>query len=196
MVVGRGERVETGSWDSRFDEMLLDVARRSIAGGQAAGAPLPVDLVDYPEPLREIRATFVTLRSNGHLRGCIGALEANLPLVQDVARSAWRAAYHDPRFLPVSREEHEGLDLHVSVLNPAEPMSFASEEELLGQLRPGIDGLIFRDGPAHATFLPDVWESLPEARDFLAHLKQKAGLPTGHWSETVEVRRYTTRGIG
>jgi AmmeMemoRadiSam system protein A len=172
------------------------VARRSIEWGAASSGPLPVESRNYPDPLQEIRSTFVTLEIDGELRGCIGSLEASLPLVTDVVRSAYKAAYEDPRFPPVSAEERGRLEIHISVLEPSTPMSFASEEDLLSQLRPGVDGLILRDGRAQATFLPDVWGSLPEPRDFLLQLKKKAGLGPDHWAPTLEVSRYTTRSIG
>ena len=184
------------AWEARFDEMLLDVARRSIEAGARTGQPLAVDPADYPGPLRALRASFVTLRLDRELRGCIGSLEATLPLVVDVARSAFRAAYHDPRFRPVSAAERGRLELHVSVLEPSTKMTFRSEEDLLVQLRPGVDGLILEDGNARATFLPDVWEALPNPKDFLSHLKRKAGLPADYWSPRIEIRRYTTRSIG
>jgi AmmeMemoRadiSam system protein B/AmmeMemoRadiSam system protein A len=182
--------------DDPFDEVLLDVARRSIACGVDAAGPLRVDPADFPEPLREIRSTFVTLRQDGRLRGCIGALEATLSLVEDVARSSWRAAYQDPRFAPVTLAERDDLELHISVLGPSEPMLFRTQEDLLRQLRPGVDGLILCDGTARATFLPEVWESLPEPREFLLQLKRKAGLSHEHWSDSLEVSRYTTRSVG
>lgn len=192
----REESDDPDAWEPRFDDLLRDVARRSIAVGLEAGGPPRVSAADHPEPLRAVRSSFVTLREGGQLRGCIGSLEASLPLVEDVARSAWRAAYRDPRFSPVSPDERERLEIHVSVLSPSEPMSFVSEEDALRQLRPGVDGIVLRDGAAMATFLPDVWHSLPDPRDFLAHLKQKAGLRADHWSDSLELLRYTTRSIG
>jgi hypothetical protein len=179
-------------WRSDFDEILLDIARRSIASKRV----LDVDPTGYPEPLRAIRSSFVTVRLSGELRGCIGSLEASRPLVADVARSAFKAAYEDPRFSPVTPEERDRLELHVSVLSPSERMSFTSEEDFLAQLRPGLDGLILEEGSSRATFLPDVWESLPEPRDFVARLKEKAGLAADHWSARIQVSRYTTRSIG
>ena len=193
---GASERPEEAPWEPRFDAMLLDVARRSIEIGARAGQPMEVDPGSFPEPLRRVRSSFVTLERDGQLRGCVGSLEARLPLVADVARSAYKAAYEDPRFPPVSAEELDRLDLHVSVLEPAEPMHFRSEADLLAQLRPGVDGVILREGRAYATFLPDVWQSLPEPRDFLEHLKHKAGLPADYWSPSVAVLRYRTRAIG
>jgi uncharacterized protein len=175
---------------------LLDLARRSIAHGLDRGTPLRVDPGDYSEPLQAHRASFVTLHLHGALRGCIGHLEAVQPLVRDVAENAFAAAFRDPRFPPLSRQELTGLAVHISVLTPPQPMTFGSEADLLSQIRPGIDGLILAEGPARGTFLPSVWESLPEPRDFLNHLKRKAGLPADHWSDRVRVQRYTTEPFG
>jgi AmmeMemoRadiSam system protein A len=175
---------------------LLDLARRSIAHGLDRGTPLQVDPGDYPEPLRYQRATFVTLHIHGALRGCIGHLEAVQPLVRDVVENAYAAAFRDPRFPPVSHQERPALAVHISILTPPEPMTFATEADLLAQIRPGIDGLILTEGQARGTFLPSVWESLAEPRDFLHHLKRKAGLPADHWSDRVRVERYTTESFG
>jgi hypothetical protein len=176
--------------------ILLDLARRSIAHGLEEGRPLPLDPEAYPEPLRERLAAFVTLNLSGTLRGCIGHLEAVQPLVLDVTENAYAAAFRDPRFPPLSRREFPDLTIHISVLTPPEPMTFSSEADLLAQIRPGIDGLILSDGHARGTFLPSVWESLPQASDFLTHLKRKAGLPASHWSDGVRVARYTTESFG
>jgi AmmeMemoRadiSam system protein B/AmmeMemoRadiSam system protein A len=187
---------EDEPWEERCDRILLDLARRSIEQGAEARAPLPVAVDALPPPLRAIRSSFVTLKLEGQLRGCIGSLEARLPLAADVSRSAYRAAYHDPRFAPVTAHERGRLELHVSVLSPMTPIPHRSEAELLSKLRPGIDGLVLRCGSAQATYLPDVWQSLPEPEAFLRTLKQKAGLSPDHWASSVEVFRYTTRAIG
>jgi AmmeMemoRadiSam system protein A len=177
--------------------MLLKVARQSIQFGFDEQRPLPMDTTDYPEALRPLRATFVTLQqAAGQLRGCIGALEARSPLVQDVADHAFAAAFEDPRFLPVQKEELPELQIHISVLSPSEPLHFSSEEELLAQLRPGVDGLILHLGQRRATFLPAVWKSLPDPYTFLVQLKQKAGLPIDFWSDELQVERYTTDSFG
>ncbi|HXH01977.1 MAG TPA: AmmeMemoRadiSam system protein A [Candidatus Competibacteraceae bacterium] len=169
---------------------LLAVARQSILLGLEGQRLLPpVD--DYPPLLREHRASFVTLEREGDLRGCIGTLQARQPLVRDVSEHAHAAAFADPRFLPLTRAELSGLELHISVLSPLTPLLFADEHDLLRQLRPGIDGLVLRLGRQHATFLPSVWEHLPEPRRFLAQLKRKAGLPTDFWSDELCVERYT-----
>ena len=188
------------STNNRFSQedrvLLLDVARRSIEHGLMYQAPLTVNPVDYPEALRPQRATFITLEIDGHLRGCIGTLEARSPLVQDVAEHAFAAAFEDPRFLPLRTEEFPHLDIHLSILSPPEPIEFSSEDDLLARLRPRVDGLIIRFGQRRATFLPSVWESLSEPYVFLAQLKQKAGLPLDFWSPELRAERYTTESFG
>ena len=171
-------------------ERLLDVAAASIDAGLAHGRPLEVDPAEYSPALREPRATFVTLRRAGELRGCVGALEPTRPLVEDVAHSAFSAAFGDPRFTPLQRDERADLDIHVSILGPLTPVPARDERELIERLRPGVDGLVFADGPVRSTFLPAVWNSLPEPERFLSELRRKAGLARDHWSPTVEVFRY------
>lgn len=184
------------SLDPTARSRLLEIARASIRHGLDHGRPLPVRAAEFSEPLQARRASFVTLERNGSLRGCIGHLEAVAPLVEDVAENAFAAAFRDPRFPPLRAAEMADLELHVSVLTPAVPLVFGSEQELLAQLRPGIDGLILQEGSARGTFLPSVWESLPEPAQFLAQLKRKAGLPTNHWSERIQVYRYETEAFG
>lgn len=173
-------------------ETLLRIAGESIRHGLEQGRPLPVTAAAFPEPLQAERATFVTLERAGALRGCIGSLEAFRPLVEDVAHNAYAAAFSDPRFPPLGPAELADLGLTVSVLSPAEPLAFASEDDLLRQLRPGVDGLILEERGRRGTFLPAVWSSLPEPRQFLAQLKLKAGLDPEYWSETIRIDRYTT----
>lgn len=175
--------------------LLLDLAKASIQHGLQTGGSLPVNLAEYPSELRENRATFVTLTINRQLRGCIGMLEAKRPLVQDIAENAYAAAFNDPRFPPLSPEEFNRLDIHLSILTPAEAMSFVSEQELIAQLQPGVDGLILQEGGRRGTFLPSVWSSLPRPEQFLRHLKQKAGLPADYWSDSIRCFRYTTESI-
>jgi AmmeMemoRadiSam system protein A len=183
------------AWEKRFDALLLDVARRSIESGLAERRPLAVDCSEFPPALRLERATFVTLRREGRLRGCIGTLEADSPVAVSVADSAFKAAFRDSRFSPLEREELDEVEIHVSILSPLEPVEFRCEEDLVEELRPGIDGLVLRDGVFRGTFLPTVWESLSEPGQFLRELKRKAGLPPDYWSDTLEVWRYTTRSI-
>ncbi len=177
-------------------DTLLNLATRSIEHGLRTSRPLAVRTEDFPESLRLIRATFVTLELGGQLRGCIGTLVAHRPLVEDVAQHAFAAAFEDPRFPPVTREEAPRLDIHLSILSPPEPMAVADEADLLRQLRPGVDGLILGEGARRATFLPAVWEDLPEPRDFVRQLKRKAGLGADYWSARMKAERYTTDSFG
>ena len=175
-------------------EILLALARASIRSG-LGGERLRVEVGDFAPALTEPRASFVTLHLSGQLRGCMGTLEARRALVLEVVEMAHAAAYRDPRFPALGVEEFARIELHISVLSRLEPLAFASEEQLLGQLRPGVDGLILSERHARGTFLPSVWEQLSEPREFLARLKQKAGLGPDHWSDAIRVERYTAESI-
>ena len=181
--------------DREEARILLDLAHGSIRDGFKGGRGLQPDLSEYSPSLVQPGASFVTLNLEGQLRGCIGHLEARQPLVQDVAENAWLAAFRDPRFPPLTSDEYARLDLSISILSPPEPLEFSSESELLEMIRPGIDGLILRDGDRQGTFLPSVWSSLPDSHDFLRQLKLKAGLPSDYWSDSIEVARYTTQSL-
>ena len=170
---------------------LLEIARHSIAYGLKHGQAAPVTVADYSPALREFKASFVTLKINDGLRGCIGTLQAHRPLVEDVAENAFAAAFRDPRFPKLTQHEYSKLQYHISILSPPEPVKFKDEQDLIGQLRPHVDGLVLEDGYYRGTFLPQVWESLPDPRQFLRHLKHKAGLPPDYWSKTLTVQRYT-----
>ena len=171
---------------------LLLIARESIKSGLYSGRPPAINPADYSESLKHDGAAFVTLHKNGELRGCIGSLEPHRPLVLDVAEHAFDAAFRDPRFPPVTENELAYLALHIAVLTPMEPLPCDSEEDLLQKVRPGQDGLVIEEGEHRGTFLPAVWETLPEPRRFLKHLKQKAGLPQDYWSDTLVFYRYET----
>ncbi len=171
---------------------LLRLARGSIEYGSIHGEPLPVHCDELPRVLAEPRATFTTLQFEGKLRGCCGALEATHPLATDVTRSAFRAAFRDPRFDPVGEAELSAIRLEVSVLSPMERIPVSDEAELLDRLTPGTDGLVIVVDGHRATFLPKVWESLPDQRQFLAALKAKCGLAEDYWSERLEFQRYRT----
>jgi AmmeMemoRadiSam system protein A len=173
---------------------LLALAHASVRKG-LCGEELQVKHEDYPPALQVPRASFVTLKVEEQLRGCIGSLEARHPLVVDVVRNAYAAAFRDPRFPALTWPEFERLGIHLSLLNPAEPLPCCGEADLLARLRPGLDGLILEEGVHRGTFLPSVWESLPDPRDFLRHLKLKAGLPAGYWSDRIRVQRYTVESI-
>jgi AmmeMemoRadiSam system protein B/AmmeMemoRadiSam system protein A len=184
-----GEASESGQ--------LLDIARRSIAYGLHHGSALPIDPGEYPPELRRPGATFVTIRdAGGALRGCIGSLEPRRALVEDVAENAWAAAFRDSRFPPVGVDELPELDVHVSILGPPEALAPRSREELVSMLRPGRDGLILEDQGRRATFLPQVWESVPDPAKFVGLLWRKAGLPEDHWSTDARAWRYEARDAG
>lgn len=144
---------------------------------------------DHPS-LHEPGATFVTLTQQGQLRGCIGSLEAHRPLADDVKANARFAAFHDPRFAPLSLDELARTRVEVSLLTPAVPMVFTDEADALRQLQPGTDGMIFECYGRRGTFLPQVWESLPGPHEFFTHLKQKAGFSPDFWSPDVKLYRY------
>lgn len=176
-------------------QLLLNLAKNSIVHGLQTGTPLAVNAADYPKELTENRATFVTLEKHHQLRGCIGMLEAIRSLVVDVAENAFSAAFQDPRFQPLAAHEIDDLEIHISILTPSEAIAFISEKDLLAQIQPGIDGLILQEGNHRGTFLPSVWEQLPDPHMFLQHLKQKAGLPANYWSNTIKIFRYHTEII-
>lgn len=156
---------------------LLSLARRSITD-VLEGRELPkVDLNTVSEDLRRPGASFVTLTIGGELRGCIGSIEPCRPLVLDVRDNAIAAAFHDPRFPPLSRRELEQVHIEISVLTLPKALEYEGPAALLEKLQPGVDGVIIERGWCRATFLPQVWEKLPDPREFLTHLCLKAGLP-------------------
>lgn len=172
--------------------VLLGLAEDTIAYGVEAGRYKPIDRKQYPQHLSELGASFVTLYSEGSLRGCIGNLRANRPLIEDVAHNAYASAFKDPRFEPLVWREFLHLQIEISVLSSLQAIEFENEENLLQQLRPGVDGIVLADGHYRATFLPKVWEHLPGKRAFLEQLKMKAGLRDDYWSDSMQVQRYTT----
>jgi hypothetical protein len=173
-------------------QCLLTLARESIRTTLVSGRVLQVNSENYSFELQQIRASFVTLHINNKLRGCIGSLEASESLAADVARHAHAAAFADPRFPPLTRPDLEKVHIEISVLSPQIEISCVSEADLIAQLRPGIDGLTLRDGKHHGTFLPSVWEQLPDKHNFLCQLKIKSGLPQDYWSDNLRAFRYTT----
>ena len=168
---------------------LLEMAWQTL---KQFSVPSNIRLKDYDTVLQQDGACFVTLYKQDGLRGCIGSLQATEPLIFNVANNAFKAAFQDQRFLPLTPGELHQLSLSISVLTPASELYFCSEAELLSQIRPNVDGLILKDTGHSATFLPIVWQSLPTVEMFWTELKQKAGLPINYWSQTLQVYRYTT----
>jgi len=167
--------------------VLTSLARHSIAQRLHVDSPTPAapDWLDAPG------ASFVTLTQHNQLRGCIGSLQAWRSLGDDVTDNARSAAFRDPRFNPLQATELSVTAIEVSVLSAPEPMPFTSREDALAQLRPGIDGVILSALGSRATFLPQVWDELPDPEQFVRHLMRKAGLPPTYWGDDVAISRYT-----
>jgi AmmeMemoRadiSam system protein A len=167
---------------------LLPIARAAIASVlRQAHAPAVEDAAWLQKP----GATFVTLTQRGQLRGCIGTLQAQRSVLLDVKANAVAASLRDPRFSPLAASELSVTEIEVSLLSAMQPIAFASESEALAQLRPQVDGVVLAFGHYRSTFLPQVWEQLPDARHFMAQLKQKAGLPATFWHPGLRLERYT-----
>ncbi|MFH1493943.1 MAG: AmmeMemoRadiSam system protein A [Pseudomonadota bacterium] len=166
---------------------LLAIARATISS--ALGKSMQAD--ESAPWLEAPGATFVTLTQQGELRGCIGSLEAHRSLLSDIKANALAAALRDPRFAPLGADELDRTQVEVSLLSPLAPISFSSEQDALAQLRPNMDGIVFEYGPYRSTFLPQVWEQLPQPSEFMAHLKHKAGLSPDFWDKDVKLFRYT-----
>lgn len=179
--------------------LLLDAAERSIRSGLAGEGPLVPDpdaLEAMPPTVLLRPGVFVTIKVDGELNGCIGSLDPRRPLAVAVPTLAWEAAFADPRLPPLTWSDEPGLGMTVSVLSPLEPLGVASEPELLAALRPGVDGLLIAAGLRRATFLPAVWETLPDPLDFVRHLQAKAMLPRGEWLAGTKAYRYTALEFG
>ena len=184
------------SFDARQRQQLLSLARESIGAGLSTRTRIPFSASAIDVGLEVPRATFVTLRIEGQLRGCCGSLEAQQSVAEDVWRNAWASAFSDPRFPPLSADEYPRCDLHVSVLSELEPLIVSDEAQLLRELQPGVDGLLLKAGMSQATFLPAVWQQLPNPGEFVRQLKLKAGWRSDSWPADARVYRYTTESFG
>ncbi len=184
------------AFDASQRAVLFDLARRSISAGLTEGRRVPYVPESLPPALTARRASFVTLRIGGMLRGCCGSIEVRHTLAEDVWRNAWASAFSDPRFTALTAGEFAQCDIHIAVLSELEPLNVADESELLRILRPGIDGLLLSAQGERATFLPSVWEQLPSPEQFLRHLKLKAGWSVDAWPAELRAWRYTTEELG
>jgi hypothetical protein len=162
-------------------QTLLHMAREAMEQGVRGKKLPPLDLADLSVNLLEQGASFVTLTIRDELRGCIGALEAYQPLAQDVREHAVAAALEDPRFPPVREDELNRIRIEVSRLTRPLPLEYKDAADLLSKLRPHADGVILKDGYRRATFLPQVWEKLPDPAEFLNYLCRKMGLSENAW---------------
>ena len=175
--------------------MLVKLARQTLM--ERFGKQIPQGKIDslntaLKDPCFQISCgTFVTLKIKGQLRGCIGNLTSNDSLISGVRRNAINAAFHDPRFAPLRASELDRVEIEISILTEPKPMNYRDAADLLSKLRSGVDGVTVRLGHASATFLPQVWEQLPQPQDFLAHLCMKAGLAADAWKMSrIEISTY------
>ncbi|NIB43745.1 AmmeMemoRadiSam system protein B [Pseudomaricurvus alkylphenolicus] len=193
-VVGYGAFVLNQGQDSDLNLTQKDRRRLLLLARQTLqnhfDGRIPIDLEGLPDILKQHHCSFVTLRKDGQLRGCIGSLRPHQPLYQDVIEHAHAAAFRDHRFTPLREEELEQTRIEISVLSPEQPLAATTELQVLEQLRPGIDGLTISSGHHQATFLPSVWEELKEPPRFIRQLKIKAGLDPDHWPDNVHAWRY------
>jgi len=176
----------------KTQQTLLTLARQAISHGLHHEETFPLDLQQFDSQLTNKGCCFVTLHISGQLRGCMGALSASQALVKDLIEHAYAAAFRDPRFPRVSAEELPKLHIEIAILTPLSPILCHSEAELLEQLQPFKDGLVLEDEHYRATFLPSVWEHLPDKIQFLRELKRKAGMPADYWSDSLKAYRYHT----
>ena len=167
----------------RDGQLLLRLARATLEKkfGISSGEQRDLSASLDAEVFREKRGTFVTLTINGTLRGCIGNLAATVSVAESVRCNALYAAFNDHRFAPLTAEELSLVRIELSILTDAVPLAYADQKDLLGKLRPSIDGVILRKGGCSATFLPQVWEQLPDPESFLSHLCCKARLAPDAW---------------
>jgi AmmeMemoRadiSam system protein A len=164
-------------------KILLRLARQALECGVRSEKLPPLDKSALPARLWEDGATFITLTQDGQLRGCIGALEPYQPLAEDVREHAVAAALEDPRFPPVKERELNRIQIEVSRLTRPVPLEYRDASDLLSRLRPHVDGVVLRDGPRRSTFLPQVWEKIPNPIDFLDNLCYKMGADPRLWQK-------------
>ena len=174
---------------------LLEIARQSIDSGLTNNAALQIDIENLADNLLARVGVFVTLIKAGGLRGCIGSVESNLALAQEVANAAFSTAFRDTRFPPLEATEVESICIEISVLSELEPIAVNDRANLLVQLKSGQDGLALEDAGYRSIFLPKVWEMVSSPEEFLDQLLLKAGLPVDHWSETIKFRRFSAFSI-
>ena len=165
-------------------QTLLRLAREAMECGVRGKKLSPLDKASLTPNLLEQGASFVTLTVHGELRGCIGTLEAYQPLVDDVCEHAVAAALEDPRFPPVRENELDRIHIEVSRLTPPVALEYSDSQDLSSKLRPHMDGVILKSDFRRATFLPQVWEKLPHAEEFLDHLCAKMGARPNLWRTT------------
>jgi AmmeMemoRadiSam system protein A len=194
----KGDRkMGTADWLSEDEgESLLAVARNAIKNRLNNVEPPQIDWKDLPERFQEQLGTFVTVTIDGNLRGCIGHIIPRETVIEGIRENALNAAFRDPRFPPLTREEFDKIEIEISILTAPQELSYTDADDLLSKLRPGVDGVIIKKGYHEATFLPQVWEQLPDKEEFLSHLCLKAGLPHDGWcKERLQVSTYQVQAF-
>ncbi len=176
-------------------QKMLATALEAIQHGLDFGNHLRLTDQHYGQGMEDDRASFVTLKHDDLLRGCMGSLKPRETLIDNIAHNAYNAAFNDPRFSPIQPYVLQQIKIDISVLSALESLAFSTEDELLASLQPGVHGLVISDGDNSATFLPAIWEHLPAAEDFLRHLKIKANLGEDYWSSSLKAERYTVESL-
>ncbi len=200
VVTGENSRVVGyGSWflyEGGKNEFLKkyysDFIKKIVLSSITSKLKGELPKISYPSVFDEFGASFVTLNKNGNLRGCIGSIIAQRPLIEDLISNSISAAFFDPRFKPVRQEELNELEIAVSLLTKPVKIEFDNEDELLDKTEKDKDGIIIQDLNKRAVYLPSVWEQIPDKRDFLNSLKVKAGLPYNHFSKTFAAYKFQT----
>jgi uncharacterized protein len=195
-VVKEGKMADTDKLTEEEGKHLLQAARQAIQQALFEKKDGGSDEANSWPRFSERRGTFVTLTINGGLRGCIGHIIPQETLIEGVRVNAINAAFRDPRFRPLSKNEFQKIKIEVSILTEPRPLSYSDGDDLLNKLRPGVDGVIIGKGYYQATFLPQVWEQLPDKKAFLTHLCMKAGLDGQAWkNEKLEVSTYQVQAF-
>jgi len=187
----------TAKWLSEDEgKYLLDLARKTIGNKLSNSKPPHIDPKTLPQKFREKLGTFVTVTIDGNLRGCIGHIIPRETLIEGIRENAINAAFRDPRFSPLTQEEFDEIEIEISVLTLPQELAYTDANDLLAKLRPGVDGVIIKKGYHEATFLPQVWDQLPDKKEFLTHLCLKAGLSPHSWNtEKLVVSTYQVQAF-
>ena len=198
VISKKGDKImDTAKWLSEDEgRHLLGVARETIKNKLDNREEPQIDWKEIPERFKERLGTFVTVTIRGNLRGCIGHIIPREALIEGIKENAINAAFRDPRFLPLTKEEFERIKIEISILTMPQELSYTDAEDLLEKLRPGIDGVIIKKGFYEATFLPQVWDQLPTKEAFLSELCMKAGLSSHSWKrEKLQVSTYQVQAF-
>ena len=191
------KKMGTAKWLSEDEgKYLLGVARKTIKNRLDKIEEPQIDWKEIPQKFQEKLGTFVTVTIEDNLRGCIGHIIPRERLIEGIKENAINAAFKDPRFHPLTKEEFDRIEIEISILTPPQDLSYTDADDLLKKLRPGIDGVIIKKGFYEATFLPQVWDQLSEKEEFLSHLCLKAGLSPDSWKkEKLHVSTYQVQGF-